>query len=242
MRSNLKAIAAMAVLLTIAGSSAAPAADPIVFVLDSDKGLYWDGQSSHYVRLVTPEGSPPPVPPIPQPPDPDDPQPPSTFRSEVTEAAEAINDPIGARIMAQGFYGVLADQINNGTIPADADSVDRALTAAKDAVLSRVGSTRDKWQTFHSSVVIPELGERVVGGSVRSKAEYVAFFREVQNGLNDSLEGQAPPVWLQPLIDALIQVLIELLRNLFAGADVSTSLPPPDDWIMFGGQKYVLAG
>lgn len=171
-------------------------------------------------HVVMPPGDAPP-----DPEDPDDPDPPveSDFSKVCQDAADAIGDPASAKIMGDAYYGVLADQIESGVIPADPDSVDKAMTAAHEVV-----SRGPKWKKFHVEVVIPELGRRVISGETKTAEDYTKFFREVQTGLNASAEGAAIPPWLQPLIAALIQALIELLTNLFGGQTSAVEVPDLD--------------
>ena len=200
------------VVTTILTSVPSIAGEPTIVLMDD--GTAWfslgDGSPTIIVQnVVQPPGEKPGPGPTPQPPT-------SGIRADVTKWADDIRDPTGAAIMSK-MYSIVGQNIGNGTIPSDTASVDKAITAAADKAIDMIpGRKTDDWEDLHRKVM-DDLGRIVVtSGGKMSAAQWQKYFAEVSGGLDGSNQGAAIPPFLQPLIAALIQVLIELIQDLFA--------------------------
>ena len=194
------------------------AAEPII-VIQAD-GTAWyvagDGTPTQVVtQVVFPPGN---TPPSPKPPTGDKPTPqPSETRRIVRDAAVKIDDVSGAKIMAK-TYELLSKYIGNGTIPSNADSVDKAVTeAAKRAIkLLPDDDYEQDWEDLHK-LVMDELAKLLIANGGKLTAEqWSKFFADASNGCNDAAIGAAIPGILEPLIAVLVQILIKLLTEMFA--------------------------
>jgi hypothetical protein len=193
------------------------AAEPII-VIQADGTAWYVAGDGTPTQVVTQVVFPPGNTPNPKPPTGDKPTPqPSETRRLVRDAAVKIDDVSGAKIMAK-TYELLAKYIGNGTIPSDANSVDKAVTeAAKRAIkLLPDDDYEEDWEDLHR-VVMDELAKLLVanGGNLTAD-QWSKFFSDASNGCNDAAIGAAIPGILEPLIAVLVQILIKLLTEMFA--------------------------
>ena len=71
----------------------------------------------------------------------------------------------------------------------------------------------DDWGSFDTKVTLA-LGNMVGTDGEASVEEWVTFFTDVSGGLEDSTSDNAIPIWLQPIIDAIIAWILELILGL----------------------------
>lgn len=217
-------------LLIIALAPVVALAQPALIV-DGGKLYFSDGSGTvateigpasllsnvHYMPGSTPV--PGPDDPVPEPPED------SQLREQVKGWATQVNKPIDATIMAAA-YGLIGERIASGGIPATNNDVNRAQSEAFNKVFDNDIRSVDyeTWESFYEKVLDVQ-GDLIVAnpGGVPKDA-WVKHFSDVQAGLTDSTEGNALPVWLQPIIDALIKLLIDMLLNLFNNAQAV--IPP----------------
>lgn len=151
------------------------------------------------------------------PPGGEDPQPPTedTDRTEARKLAEGVDDAIGATMLAK-TYELLGEYIASGKIPSDATSVDKAVTEAVDKTLEMLpGRKADEWEAVHLKLVDRISRKLIANGGKLGADQWSTFFRSCSEGLNDTVEGNAIPPFLEPLIAALVKMLIELLTEMF---------------------------
>ena len=212
-------------------------AEPVI-VIDANGNYFYnhDGDGGDMEALGKPiiyrlPGAPNPQPPNPNPPNPQppDPQPPAPteLRGEVKSWADEVDKPLNATILA-GMYGLLADKLADGTIGPTPGEVNTAMNGALDLVFRETKGkswevSRRDWSLFDDRVTTA-LAAMVGSDETATKAEWVAFFRDVQGGLRDSSQGTAIPDWLQPIIQLLIQLLLDFLLNPFTAEEAVTSV------------------
>lgn len=138
------------------------------------------------------------------------------LRSKVKSWAEEANDTAGARIF-NAMFDVLGERIASGEIPADSTSVDEALTNAVKVAVEHFprGSDPDDWKKVKSKIQTEVSRIAISNGGTLTKKEWVNLFADIENGFADSYSGEAIPIWLAPILNALIEALIAMLRNLF---------------------------
>ena len=203
--------------LVMATSSAVVAGEPTIVILPNGTAWYSAGDGSPTVlisNVIPPPGTVPPTnpdgpkaPPVPGP---------SGIEIQVRGWAEEVDDATGAAIMAK-LYEILADNIANGKIPGDPDSIDKAVTAAADEALDMVpGRHDDDWEGVHDKVM-GELGRKLVAsGGNMTPIQFSNFFREAQKGLESANAGKSLPPFLAPLIQELVKILMKLIVDMFA--------------------------
>lgn len=146
---------------------------------------------------------------------PDNPQPPATSedRKAARELADAVDDPVGATMLSK-TYGLIGEYIASGKIPAEPAAIDKALTEAVDTALAMIpGRRQDDWEKVHQQLV-DRISPRIVAGKL-DRDQWATVFRDFSQGLGDSTSGAAIPPFLEPLIAALMKILIEILSGMF---------------------------
>lgn len=172
------------------------------------------------------------TPPNPDDPDPDDPDPaPSQLRAQVKQWATAVNKPAEAALMAIA-YKAIAENIANGKIPATDNDVNRAQREAFEIVFNKTPVDYDDWETFYEEVLDAQADLITANTGGVPKDVWVQHYTDVAGGLNDSNEGNALPEWLKPIIDALIQMLLELILNLFGNAQSALPADQPNVFVL----------
>lgn len=147
---------------------------------------------------------------------PDDTPDSSELRSQVKQWAADVDDTAGARIFA-AMFDVLGDRIESGEVPADSRSIDNALTNAVEVAVEHFprGSDPDDWKKVKRKIQDEVAKIAISKGGDLSQKEWLSVFRDIQYGFEDTYEGEAIPIWLAPILNALIEALISMLRNLF---------------------------
>jgi len=151
---------------------------------------------------------------------PDDPKndtPDSTeLRTQVEEWASEVDDTAGSRIFA-ALFDVLGDRIESGQIPADSTSIDKALTEAVNIAVEHFprGSDPKDWKKVKLKIQNEVSRIAISSGGTLTKDRWTQIFRDIQYGFEDTYSGEAIPLWLAPILNALIEALISMLRNMF---------------------------
>ncbi len=212
------------VWLTLVSTTAAHDETVIVVQQDGTVLLSEPGQptvSLGKARIILPPGQDSPDPPQPPPKDPDEPDPPSTgddLADKVTKLANDIPDPAGARIMGVA-YKTLAEQIEAGNIPADAESVDKAITETFKHVFDMLPSHQSEWREFYKQLIDEDMAPKLIAQKFKTKADWSQWFRSVQAGLDASHAGAASPDWLVRLLPVIVEIILEFLRNMFGAVE-----------------------
>ena len=195
---------------------------------DGSAWFYADGSNTDPVVIPASEVYHPPGSTAPNPDDDEDDDPGGTskLRSDVKRWAEDVDKPAEAAIMAS-VYGFLADHIQKGTIPSDADSVNSAMNESFEEAFDSTPVDYEDWEEFYERV-LDAAGDLVLKHSTDvPKKEWVGFFRDVEAGLEDSTEGNALPPWLAPIIQELLKLLLQLITNLFSTTMLEPAEPVP---------------
>jgi len=202
-------------LFVLLSSAVAIAGEPVIVLLPDGTAWFSAGAESPTIlvrNIIRAPGMPPGGNP------PDEPAPPdekSGLRKDVAKWSSDIDDTTGALVMSRA-YGLLGEYIASGKIPADADSIDKAITAAGAQTFKMLpGKHVDDWEELHRKVMDKLTVLVTANGGKLTAVQWSGFFREVSAGLDDSTSGSAIPPWLEPLIAALVQVLIDLLSDMF---------------------------
>lgn len=207
----------LVVLWVLCCQAVAPAADAVVVLLPDGTAWFSPGGDAPTI-LVKHVIRAPGAPPAPGPGDtPSDPQPPegSTLQRDVKALADAVDDSLGATMLSK-TYELLAEYVASGKIPSDADSVDKALTAAvNEAVKMTPGRHATKWDAFNTKVGDLLTAKLIASGGKLTAAEWSQHLRDVSAGLAASTDQSAVPPFLEPLLAALVQLLVELLSDMF---------------------------
>jgi len=207
----------LATLLLLAMCCGLSAGEPTIVLLPDGTAWYSAGPNQPTILIrniirapgMPPGGNVPPGGEEPKPPVSDD------TRAEARKLAEGVDDAIGATMLAK-TYELLAEYIASGKIPSDAASVDKAVTEAVDKTLEMVpGRHADDWDAVHLKLIDRVSKQLIASGGKLSAAEWSAFFRSCSQGLHDTVEGNAIPPFLEPLIAALVKILIEMLTEMF---------------------------
>ena len=140
----------------------------------------------------------------------------SDLRSKVKEWAEEVDDSFAARIFAATFE-TLADRIETGQIPADSTSVDKALTEAVGIAIEHFprGSDPKEWKKVKEKIQNEVSKIAISSGGTLNRDKWQTIFRDIQHGFEDTYAGEAIPIWLAPILNALIEAIIAMIRNLF---------------------------
>jgi len=190
------------------------AGEPTIVLLADGTAWFSKGDGSPTIlikNIIRPPGEMPPKDPDEDPDDSD----PTEFRQKVTALGKAVNDPVGAALLAKG-YQVLKGEVKSGKIPATTNDVDEALTAVVDKTIQLIpGDHKSEWKKVHEDI-IGELAVRLIAnGGKLSAAQYGEFFGEAQGGLEDVADGAAVPPFLEKLLEALVEILIDWIKGRF---------------------------
>jgi hypothetical protein len=211
-RTTSALIAVLCPALLLAGEPTFVLVDGEYFYSETGDGIGVPIEDAFNVIVIGDPGPPPDDDDDDPPPDDDDP---SNLREQVSAWASDVDEPFDALILA-GMYGTLSTKIGDGTIDSTPTAVNEAMNAAYELLYDNDIRTidEDDWDDFDQKVTLA-LGAMVGVDGEASIDEWVTFFTDVSDGLEDSTSDNAIPTWLQPIIDAIIALILQLLLGLF---------------------------
>ncbi|TWT43050.1 hypothetical protein KOR42_45100 [Thalassoglobus neptunius] len=156
---------------------------------------------------------------VPVPPDvtPDDDPPSSDIAHKIEQWTAGLDDPVGANLLGEA-YKFVGTKIADGTIPTNNDDVNAAFKLATNKAIELIPEKdRSEWKEVDQKITQELTIQLLNSGGKLTRLQWSEFLTDAGNALLATSQGTALPDWLQPLIDALIAILIEFINSRFGG-------------------------